>query len=165
MIFLVTSNNFHMLHSVPTTRYVVLKFDLLYVSKDVTWTIFFTLHVPNFFLYYIYIGKPMHHVLHTPCPEFKACDFRWEQLHGFSFKPPKYICNCPYHISGHGVWSTCLFMSTWARPQERASKHCNSLNGVALLLWSDVLGHSLKSLNVFLLLSPPSLLLSIREKT
>ena len=110
MIFLVTSNNFLMLHSVPTTRYVVLKFALLYVSKDVTWTIFFTLHVPNFFLYYIYIGKPMHHVLHTPCPEFKACDFRWEQLHGFSFKPPKYICNCPYQISGHGVWSTCQEM-------------------------------------------------------
>ena len=78
-------------------------FALLYVSKDVTWTIFFTLHVPNFFLYYIYIGKPMHYVLHTPCPEFKACDFRWEQLHRFSFKPLKYICNCPYQISGHGV--------------------------------------------------------------
>ena len=106
MIFLVTSNDFLMLHSVPTTRYVVLKFALLYVSKDVTWTIFFTLHVPNFFLYYIYIGKPMHHVLHTPCPEFKACDFRWEQLHGFSFKPLKYICNCPYQISGHHVLHT-----------------------------------------------------------
>ena len=33
-----------------------------------------------------------------------------------------------------------------------------SLNGVALLLWSEVLGLSLhKSLNVVLLLSPPSL--------
>ena len=68
---------------------------------------------PEFFLYYIYIGKPMHHVLHTPCPEFKACDFRWEQLHGFSFKPLKYICNCPYQISGHGVWSTC---QDWCQP-------------------------------------------------
>ena len=40
-------------------------------------------------------------------PKFKACDFRWEQLHWFSFKPLKYICNCPCQISGHGVWSTC----------------------------------------------------------
>ena len=42
-------------------------------------------------------------------PKFKACDFRWEQLHGFSFKSLKYICNCPCQISGHGVWSTCRF--------------------------------------------------------
>ena len=59
MIFLVTSSDFLMLHSVPTTRYVVLKFALLYVSKDVTWTIFFTLHVPNFFSV-LYLHRKAH---------------------------------------------------------------------------------------------------------
>ena len=51
-----------MLHSVPTTRYVVLKFALLYVSrdsKDVIWTI----------------------NLHTSCPEFFSILYLHRKAH------------------------------------------------------------------------------------
>ena len=41
----------------------------------------------------------------------------------------------------------------------------NSLSGVALLLWSEVLGHSLKILKCILLLSPPSLLLFFKRES
>ena len=57
-------------------------------------------------------------------------------------------------------WPNFLFISTWAQPQERASKHCNSLNGVA----SEVLGHSLKILKcIFAIITTITILCFKRE--
>ena len=79
----------------------------------------------------------LHRKAHALCTSYSVSrNFRWEQLHRFSFKPLKYIYNCPCQISGHGVWSTSHFsFAAFNRPTGEMSLIFPWLT-ISSLLWS-----------------------------